>query len=282
MAERRMFTKKITESDAFLDMPLSTQCLYFHLNMAADDDGFVNNPRKIQRMVGASEDDMKLLIAKSFIIQFDSGIIVIKHWKMHNYIAKDRYKPTDYKDEKSMLQLKENKAYTLDDNNLYTECRQDVDVGKDRLGKDRLGKDIPSSAPGDSDESTRTGGFLLSDGTEYVMTENDMVTYQQLYPSIDVRCELKKIAAWCYSNPEKRKPRSQAKRFLNGWLNRAQNEREQEKRQKASSDSSQGRKRNAFCNFKEREYDFDDLEKFLLTTNPKAHADDERQGSECT
>lgn len=270
MAERRMFTKKITESDAFLDMPLSTQCLYFHLNMAADDDGFVNNPRKIQRMVGASEDDMKLLIAKSFIIQFDSGIIVIKHWKMHNYIAKDRYKPTDYKDEKSMLQIKDNKAYTLDGDNLYTECRQDVDVGKDRLGKDRLGKYTPSSAPGDSTESTRAVGFLLSDDTEYVMTENDVVTYQQLYPLIDVRRELKKITAWCYSNPEKRKPRSRAKQFLNGWLLRAQNEREQEDRQKASGDSPQSKKRNGFCNFKEREYDFDELEKFLLTTKTES------------
>jgi hypothetical protein len=140
MAERRMFTKKITESDAFLDMPASTQALYFHLNMAADDDGFVNNPRKIQRMVGSSDDDLKLLIAKSFIIIFESGIIVIKHWKMHNYIQSDRYKPTDYIDEKSMLELKKNKAYTMNVSNTDTNCIQDVSVGKDRLGKVRLGK----------------------------------------------------------------------------------------------------------------------------------------------
>jgi hypothetical protein len=144
MADKRMFTKKITESDAFLDMPLSTQALYFHLNMSADDDGFVNNPKKIQRMIGASEDDMKLLIAKSFIIVFDSGIIVIKHWKMHNYIQNDRYKPTAYQDEKSMLALKENKSYTL----LDTECIQNgysldaqYRLGKDRLDKSRVDKD---------------------------------------------------------------------------------------------------------------------------------------------
>lgn len=141
MAERRMFTKKITESDAFLDMPMSTQCLYFHLNMSADDDGFVNNPKKIMRCVGASEDDFKLLMAKSFIITFDTGVIVIKHWKMHNYIQSDRYKPTDYKEEKSMLHLKENKAYTLGESDLDTECIQNVSIGKDRLGKDRIGKD---------------------------------------------------------------------------------------------------------------------------------------------
>lgn len=95
MAEKRMFTKKITESDAFLDMPLSTQALYFHLNMAADDEGFVNNSKKIQRMIGASDDDLKLLIAKNFIIPFETGVIVIKHWKMHNYIQSDRFHHTE-------------------------------------------------------------------------------------------------------------------------------------------------------------------------------------------
>jgi hypothetical protein len=109
--------------------------------MSADDDGFVNNPKRIQRLVGASDDDFKLLVAKSFIILFESGIIVIKHWKMHNYIQSDRYKPTDYIEEKSMLGLKKNKSYTLSNNELDTKCIQDVSVGKDRLGKDRLGKD---------------------------------------------------------------------------------------------------------------------------------------------
>lgn len=125
MAERRMFTKKITESDAFLDMPSSTQMLYFHLSMNADDDGFVNNPKKIQRMCGASNDDFKLLIAKSFVILFESGVIVIKHWKMHNYIQSDRYKPTDYIEEKSMLGLKQNKAYTLDEEQMVAPCLPD-------------------------------------------------------------------------------------------------------------------------------------------------------------
>nr|WP_155268547.1 DnaD domain protein [Clostridium beijerinckii] len=113
MADKRMFSKTIIDSDAFLDMPLSTQTLYFHLSMRADDDGFINNPRKIQRMIGCGEDDLKLLIAKKFVIIFESGVIVIKHWKIHNYIQKDRYKETVYREEKSMLSLKENKAYTL-------------------------------------------------------------------------------------------------------------------------------------------------------------------------
>lgn len=112
MAEKRMFTQKIIDSDAFLDMPLSTQALYFHLNMRADDDGFVNNPKRIQRTIGASEDDLKLLIMKRFIIGFDCGVIVIKHWRMHNTLRKDRYNPTQYQDELATLEVKENNAYT--------------------------------------------------------------------------------------------------------------------------------------------------------------------------
>ena len=148
MAERRMFAKTIIDSDAFLDMPLSTQSLYFHLSMRADDDGFINNPKKIQRLIGASDDDLKLLIAKSFLIPFESGIVVIKHWKIHNYIQRDRYKETVYLEEKEMLKVKDNKAYSLENKGMYTECIQDVSMletqvrlGKDRIGKDRIGED---------------------------------------------------------------------------------------------------------------------------------------------
>lgn len=138
MAERRMFAKTIIDSDAFLDMPLSTQALYFHLSMRADDEGFINNPKKIQRMIGSSDDDLRLLKAKKFILTFDSGVIVIKHWKLHNYIRSDRFKPTMYVDEKKQLITKENKAYTTgmtvgipNDNQMDTQVR----LGKVRLGK---------------------------------------------------------------------------------------------------------------------------------------------------
>ena len=115
MADRRMFSKTIIDSDAFLEMPLSTQALYFHLSMRADDEGFVNNPKRITRLVNATDDDYKLLIAKRFIIPFQSGVTVIKHWYIHNYIQKDRFKETVYKDERAMLSLKENRAYTVTD-----------------------------------------------------------------------------------------------------------------------------------------------------------------------
>lgn len=108
-----MFAKTIIDSDAFLDMPLSAQSLYFHLSMRADDDGFINNPKKIQRMIGASDDDAKILVMKKFIIPFESGVVVIKHWKIHNYIRGDRKKETVYPEEMSLLETKGNGAYTL-------------------------------------------------------------------------------------------------------------------------------------------------------------------------
>jgi len=153
MAERRMFAKTIIDSDAFLDMPLSTQALYFHLSMRADDDGFINNPRKIQRMIGASDDDLKLLLAKRFLIPFESGIVVIKHWRIHNYIRTDRYKETVYQEEKALLDIKENNSYTLKDVGIPVGIPSDnqsvyrLDT-QDRIGKDRdRDKDILSGKP---------------------------------------------------------------------------------------------------------------------------------------
>ena len=133
MANKRMFTMKIVDSDAFLEMPLSTQCLYFHLNMRADDDGFIGNPKRICKLIGCNNDDLKLLIAKRFVLVFDNGVIVIKHWRMHNTIQKDRYVPTTYSDELKQLGIKDNKSYTLSP--METKCIQnvsaDIDIDKD-------------------------------------------------------------------------------------------------------------------------------------------------------
>ena len=165
MAERRMFAKTIVTSDAFLDMPASTRCLYFLLGMVADDDGFVNNPKSIMRQAGSTTDDMNLLIAKRFILNFQSGVVVIKHWCIHNTIQKDRYKETKYLEEKALLALDENKAYTEAVTDVYPECIQvvsnpdtQVRLGKDRLGEDSVGKDsIEDSA---TPPPTRTKRFV--------------------------------------------------------------------------------------------------------------------------
>lgn len=172
MAERRMFTMKIIDSDAFLDMPLTAQALYFHLNMRADDDGFVNGPKKIQRMVGASESDLQLLIDNRFILPFDNGIIAIKHWKMHNLLRKDRYTPTQYAEEKAMLEVKDNGAYTEkkpgnqpattwqpDGNQMATQ----YSIGEDRRGEGRTGQERAAEKQQQQPKARRKNGNVFLD-----------------------------------------------------------------------------------------------------------------------
>jgi len=147
MAERRMFAKTIVLSDAFLDMPLSARALYMTLGMVADDDGFVNNPKSIMRQCGASVDDINILLAKRFILAFDSGVIVIKHWRINNYLRSDRYQETKYIDEKSQLVVEENGAYTVGiPGGIPTGIPSNgtPSIGKDRIGKDSI--DIESKS----------------------------------------------------------------------------------------------------------------------------------------
>lgn len=143
-----MFAKAIVTSDAFLDMPATARCLYFTLCMFADDDGFVNNPRSVMRQCGAHDDDMKILLAKKFVIYFDSGVIVIKHWRIHNYIRGDRKHETKYKDELSQLTVDKDGNYSLP-GNCQSIDGQVVDkrYTEDRLGKVSIGKDINNISP---------------------------------------------------------------------------------------------------------------------------------------
>ena len=231
MAERRMFAKTIIDSDAFLDMPLSTQALYFHLSMRADDDGFINNPRKIQRMIGCSDDDLKLLIAKNFIIPFDTGIVVIKHWRIHNYIQKDRYKPTVYVEEKGKITQKPNGVYTLD-----TECIQDVSSSDTqvRLGKDSIGKV--------SIEGEKRKRFIpptVEQVREYCVERNngiDPEKFVNFYDSKGWMIGKNKMRDW--------------KAAVRNWERREQQQRVQD--------------RNKFNHFEHNTYDFDQLEKEIV------------------
>lgn len=183
MAERRMFAKTIVESDAFLDMPMSAQSLYIHLGMNADDWGFVNNPRSIRRMCGASEDDLRLLVAKKFILTFESGAAVIKSWWVNNYVQADRRHPTRYQEELETLFLDENKSYTTKDTGVLpadmfnrvskvepvciqpvskmdTKCIQSVSKmdTEVRLGKDRLGESTSNSSRVDTQPNPKGFG----------------------------------------------------------------------------------------------------------------------------
>lgn len=177
MAERRMFAKTIIDSDAFLDMPLSSQALYFHLSMRADDDGFLNNAKKIQRTIGSADDDLKILFAKNFIIPFESGVCVIKHWMIHNMIQKDRYKPTMYGEEKEKLSIKNNKSYTM-----LTECIHDGNSleAQVRLGKASLGE---VSEVKDSVNKESTKGSRLSQ--DWVIPDEYIKFCQTERPDLD-------------------------------------------------------------------------------------------------
>lgn len=150
MAQRRMFSRKITETDCFLEMPLSSQALYFHLNMGADDEGFIDKAKTIQRTIGASDDDMKLLIAKGFLIPFDSGVVVIRHWRIHNYIQSDRFQSTLYQSEKAQLEYDKSKTASLKPigNCIQNVSKMETQV---RLSKGSLDKDSLTTYPTVSD-----------------------------------------------------------------------------------------------------------------------------------
>lgn len=180
MAERRMFAKSIIDSDMFLEMPQSTQNLYFHLAMRADDDGFINNPKTIMRTIGSKDDDMRILISKNYIIPFESGVVVIKHWRVHNYIRKDTYNETRHKAEKSMLEIDENSTYvTLPS----TERIRAVDEPSTqvRLGKDRLelGKDNIIIADKPQTKRTHFIPPTLEEVKSYCEERKNSVDYQR-------------------------------------------------------------------------------------------------------
>ena len=219
MAERRMFAKSIIDSDAFVEMPMSTQCLYFHLGMKADDDGVVNNPKSIMRIIGAKDDDMNVLIAKKFILVLDNQIIVIKHWKINNYIQNDRYVPSKYKHLIEQLELDENNPCIQPVSNMYT---QDS-IGKYRLVKDSIENNKNILAQSDNNLSTQIIIELtLNDKSLYPIYESQVEEWKELYPAVDVEQELRKMKGWLNANPQNRKTKKGILRFVNSWLSRSQ------------------------------------------------------------
>ena len=148
MAEKRMFAKTIIDSDAFLEMPVTSQLLYFHLSMRADDEGFINKPKAIMKMVGANDDDLKILFMKKFVIPFDSGVVVIKHWRINNYIRKDMFHETTYKEERAMLEIDENNAYRLPVTSSLQECNKlttQISIDKNSIDKNSIDKNISNT-----------------------------------------------------------------------------------------------------------------------------------------
>lgn len=204
MAQKRMFNNLVIGSDDFLEMPDSSQNLYFHLSMNADDDGFVDKWKSIMRMTGKKDDDLKILIAKSFVIPFDSGLIVIRHWRLNNYIQKDRYKETIYKAEKALLQVDENNVYNLD-----TDCIQNVSSDKNRLDKISIEKNSSSSENNilyNQDIEKLQEIMLETLGTTNINNIKECINYLDKLPLELIEYALRKTArinkpSWQYAIP---------------------------------------------------------------------------------
>ena len=185
-----MFAKTIIDSDVFLDMPLSAQALYFHLSMRADDEGFINNPKKIQRMIGASEDDAKILIAKRFLIPFESGVVVIKHWRIHNYIQKDRFKPTVYSEERSLLYVKENGSYSLRE--MDTNCIQGVYNSDTQVSTGELNKyNYRVGSNNEADEEQTYQLPTLAEVIEYVESRGGKIDAEKFYDIYNIPASMR-------------------------------------------------------------------------------------------
>lgn len=227
MANRRMFSRDVVETDRFLGMPLTTQALYFHLGMEADDDGFVSSPKKVQRAVGCTEGDLKHLASCGYIIPFESGVIVIAHWKQSNYIQSDRYRKTSCREEAEKLCLEKN-VYRLDAECIRTASIVDTQdsLSKANVGKVNIGEDNINTS--EQTLEKETGIFMvLEDGTFYDVLPDKLALWQQAYPELDVERELYRMASWCDANPTKRKTRRGVEKFINGWLNRSQKDGQQ-------------------------------------------------------
>ena len=237
MSDRRMLAKTITSSDSFLSMPFSAQALYIHICMFADDEGFINNARMVQRMVGADDSDLATLIRNNFLISFTSGVIVIKHWFIHNQIRGDRRKPTVYKTERSMLSIKDNKSYTLTnqptDNQAATACQPtdnqaatQYSIGKDSIVEDSIGKSRLDEVS--KEESINNSFYEVSipirGGGEWIPKEEDIQTWRLAFPHISVEGELLRIKVWFDANPDRLKQPKEIKSFVVGWLGRTERE----------------------------------------------------------
>ena len=226
MANRRMFSRDVVETDKFLGMPLTTQALYFHLGMEADDDGFVSSPKKVQRAVGCTEGDLKHLASCGYIIPFESGVVVIADWSVNNWIRPDRKHDTRFPELLKILNMK-NGVYCLggscqpNDSQLTT-----VYHTEDRLGKVNIDKDNINTS--EQTPENGTGIFIiLGDGTFYDVPLDKLTMWQQAYPDLDVKRELYQMASWCDANLSKRKSRRGVEKFINGWLNRSQKDGQQ-------------------------------------------------------
>jgi hypothetical protein len=241
MAERRMFSKKIADSDRFIMLSQGAQLLYFHLCMSADDDGLTNSCTMCRFKAHAGEKDLKELEDNNFIIIFQSGVIAITDWLVSNSIRKDRYQETQFANEYRQLVKNDNSTYSLVNPavapRLPNGCQADTQrlpqdsIGKDSIGKESVEEDslvednILCSEQSEIDtEQKPIIDIILNDKTLYPIYQEDINEWLELYPAVDVIQELRKMKDWSKSNPTKRKTRRGVRRFITNWLMNAQDE----------------------------------------------------------
>lgn len=231
MSKRRMFSPDIVLSDAFTDMPASTQTLYYSLGMFADDDGFVASPKRVMRMIGSNEDDFKILISKRFLLTFPNGIVAIKHWRINNYIRKDRYTKTKHLDCYQMLRVKENMAYTLDENQGLpvdevpwksdTSSKKQsgipdgipvVDTGKVRVGKVRVESKRQRTLAEKEKRKVAYGEFK-----NVRLTDEEKEKLKDLYGPSVAKSYVEKLGRWKKSTGKKKKDDYAT---IRSWLDR--------------------------------------------------------------
>lgn len=200
MADRRMFSNKVVGSDAFKEMPLSTQALYFHLGMNADDEGFLNNAKSVQRSINSTDDDMRILIAKHYVIPFPSGVIVLRHWKLSNQIQPSRIKLTTHTEERRMIGMLENKVYELIENisfhdvdKLPTDCRQTSDIMSHSIVENSVVKNSIGECSVMSTEHIQEIAHTLTDEEYHLLTKEFKKSL------VDSKCERAKSYVGCYN-----------------------------------------------------------------------------------
>lgn len=268
MAERRMFTNTITSSSRFLKMPSSTQALYFHLGMQADDDGVVE-AYSVMRLTGAAEDDLRLLAAKGFVVVLNEDLVTyIVDWTKHNKIRSDRKVDSVYKDllqqrvpDVKLIEPRERADRKKDEaleeeKNCGTSQGQPGDgIGKDSIGKDSIGKiNNTGVCARDAQPVVVIASLMLRDGTRYDVAENDAEQYRQLYPALDIDRELREMEQWCMDHPSGRKTRGRVSCFIDSWLNR-----NQKRAESAAMPPPKKASGNRFHNFDQRTTDYDTL-----------------------
>jgi len=266
LANRRMFSLSVIDTDRFLEMPPSTQALYFHLAMRADDDGFISSPQKITKMINCGDDDLKILFTKEFVIPFNSGVCVIRDWLINNQIRKDRYTPTIHQEERATIGIKNNIYRPIDHDVIQGAYRMATDgipngnqmtpqysIGKDSIVKDSIGDILPGAADADTGPTEpAVVNLMLNDKSLYPVTQSQIDHWSELYPAVDVKQELLKMQGWLESNPNRRKTKRGINAFITSWLSR-----EQDKgRTIAHGDTQTGS-----VSKKKSRYDFEALEK---------------------